>query len=139
MKALTILQPWSELIVSGVKCIENRSWPTNYRGPLAIHAGKGRKCFAVDADAWEKRYGVRMPLPDEVTFGAIVGVAELIACVPLVDLGKEFPHLVGSPFAEGPFCWVLKDARRIKPIACNGALSIWNTDLLDDDAAVTMP
>lgn len=42
MKALTIRQPWASLIAAGVKTIETRSWSTEYRGPLAIHAGKAK-------------------------------------------------------------------------------------------------
>lgn len=38
MKAITIWQPWASLIALGVKTIETRSWSTDYRGPLAIHA-----------------------------------------------------------------------------------------------------
>ncbi len=125
MKALTILQPWAELIASGVKRIENRSWPTSYRGPLAIHAGKGRRCFDVDADAWRDFYGVRMPLPDEVTFGAVIAIATLTACVPRDSLAKEFPELAGSPFAEGPYCWVLTDVRRIEPVPFSGKQMLW--------------
>lgn len=41
MKAVTLTQPWATLVAIGAKQIETRSWPTNYRGPLAIHAGKG--------------------------------------------------------------------------------------------------
>lgn len=41
MKALTISQPYASLIARGEKFVENRRWPTPYRGPLAIHAGKG--------------------------------------------------------------------------------------------------
>ena len=41
MKALTLTQPWATLVAMGAKRIETRSWTTNYRGPLAIHAGKG--------------------------------------------------------------------------------------------------
>ena len=43
MKALTLYQPWATLIAIGAKKIETRSWGTNYRGPLAIHAGKNRE------------------------------------------------------------------------------------------------
>lgn len=39
MKAITILQPWASLIACGAKQYETRSWKTNYRGPIAIHAG----------------------------------------------------------------------------------------------------
>lgn len=38
MKALTIWQPWASLIATGEKIYETRSWPTKYRGPIAIHA-----------------------------------------------------------------------------------------------------
>jgi hypothetical protein len=40
MKALTVQQPWATLIAVGAKQIETRSWKTDYRGPLAIHASK---------------------------------------------------------------------------------------------------
>ncbi len=38
--ALSIRQPWAWLIINGYKDIENRSWPTNYRGTFFIHASK---------------------------------------------------------------------------------------------------
>ena len=39
MKVLTIKNPWAELIVKGYKEYEFRSWKTNYRGKILIHAG----------------------------------------------------------------------------------------------------
>ncbi len=41
MKALTLTQPYATLVALGTKRIETRSWSTQYRGPLAIHAGAG--------------------------------------------------------------------------------------------------
>jgi activating signal cointegrator 1 len=41
MKALTLTQPYATLVAIGAKTIETRSWPTAYRGRIAIHAGKG--------------------------------------------------------------------------------------------------
>jgi len=41
MKAISIRQPWAWLIVNGYKDIENRSWPTKFRGRVLIHASKG--------------------------------------------------------------------------------------------------
>ena len=40
MKALSVRQPWAWAIVAGWKPIENRTWATDYRGPLLIHAGR---------------------------------------------------------------------------------------------------
>ena len=39
---LSIRQPWSELIVSGLKRVENREWksPPQHTGPLFVHAGR---------------------------------------------------------------------------------------------------
>src|SRR3990167_7355801 len=106
MRALTICQPYAHLIVMGEKRVENRTWPTRYRGPLAIHAGKSL--------AWMD--GER-PSAD-MAFGAIVGVVDLIDCVAL-DVAesmamacKKYPWFVGHEHVEGPFCFVLDNVRR---------------------------
>ena len=38
VRALSIQQPWAEMILRKKKPYELRSWSTNYRGPLVIHA-----------------------------------------------------------------------------------------------------
>jgi hypothetical protein len=38
-RALSVRRPWANLLFRG-KNIENRSWPTHYRGRLLIHAGQ---------------------------------------------------------------------------------------------------
>ena len=38
MKAVSIKQPWAHLIASGIKDIENRTWRTNFRCRIYIHA-----------------------------------------------------------------------------------------------------
>lgn len=40
MKTLSIRQPYATLICSGVKDVENRSWNTQLRGRVLIHASK---------------------------------------------------------------------------------------------------
>lgn len=52
MKVLTIKQPWASLIIEGYKRFEFRSWKTNYRGELLIHAGK-----SIDKEAYERLKG----------------------------------------------------------------------------------
>lgn len=39
MRILTLKEPFATLICNKVKTIETRSWRTNYRGELYIHAG----------------------------------------------------------------------------------------------------
>lgn len=121
MKALTILQPWAEMIARGVKLVENRIWQTKYRGPLAIHVGKSRKRLDEENPAaWPVQYGVELPRESELVFGAFVAVGELVDCVPIADVEDHF-----APWANGPVCWILDNVRRIEPIYCPGAQQIW--------------
>jgi activating signal cointegrator 1 len=39
-RVITIQQPWATLVALGEKPVEYRTWPTAYRGPLAISSSK---------------------------------------------------------------------------------------------------
>ena len=41
MKVLSIKEPFATLVKDGVKRYETRSWKTNYRGEIYIHASLG--------------------------------------------------------------------------------------------------
>jgi hypothetical protein len=130
MKALTISQPFASLIASGEKWIENRSWYTSYRGPLAIHAGKGLQ------------YLDREEIKDYPT-GSIIATARLSACVVREELQRMAFHSItnGSELipgakvtwkqafdhahTEGPWCWILEDVQRIKPVPMKGSQGLW--------------
>ncbi len=118
MKALTICQPYAELIAKGEKVIENRNWATNYRGPLAIHAGKSRSWLS-DDDHPKANYGIDITA---IPFGAVVAIARLRGCVRIQDLPLD---LRGHGHAEGPWCWILVDVRRIAPVFERGAQGLW--------------
>lgn len=117
---LSICQPWPWMILAGHKRIENRTWPTNYRGPLLIHASKSRKWM--HAAAGLRQNGFRLPADDRLKYGAIVGVVELVDVVEYA--GRE--DLQDDPFASGPLCWVLANARRFRtPFPARGNASLW--------------
>lgn len=128
IKAITISQPFASLIASGEKWIENRTWPTAYRGPLAIHAGKG------------KQYLDRHELITYPT-GCVIAIAKLVACVDIRDIrskvgaerkcivpgtNKFWSELQNHKHAEGPLCWVLEDVVPIEHVTINGAQGLWN-------------
>jgi hypothetical protein len=94
VKALTIRQPWATLIALGVKMIETRSWRTNYRGPIAIHAGKvltyleddqiGEWAIGTDHADRAVLYPWRHPWDEQpLPLGAVVATATLTDCVPI--------------------------------------------------------
>src|SRR5450432_4006475 len=105
MKALSIHQPWAWAILHAGKSVENRSWRTCHRGPLLVHASKSRASYdAQDPAAWLERYGVALPAWDDLTKGAIIGVVDVVDCVRV----EEIP---ATPWAMGPWCWVLAHPR----------------------------
>ena len=117
MRCLTIRQPWAELIVRGRKRVENRSWRTTHRGPLAIHAGLSRRWYAENPPLLRPK-GIRFPAEESVAFGAILGIVDVVDCVPIEDWRARCP---GDPFAKGPCCWVLRNPRRLKkPVIYTG-------------------
>lgn len=88
-KALSIKQPWAWLIAAGYKDVENRSWPTNYRGRFYIHASKkydkkailprfidGPNAIKILADIVK----TAMLIGDHWPLGAIIGEASIIDC-----------------------------------------------------------
>lgn len=131
MRAITICEPWASLIASGHKPIENRTWRARHTGTIAIHAGKSLAWWcrvSDDPDAWLARYGIPLPKLETLAFGAVVAIATLEDVVRLADLP---PDLAGNPFAEGPWCWILRDVRPLaNPLPYTGTQMLW--DLPDD-------
>lgn len=118
MRALTVKQPWAAHIFDvhyGPKNVENRTWRTNYRGPLLIHAASvkaSRDSLAPDPSPWAQAQPI-------TATSAIVGL------VDLVDVIED----EGGPWAM-PFHWhwVLENPRPFaEPVKCPGALQVWNT------------
>ncbi|MDP3720792.1 MAG: ASCH domain-containing protein [Acidobacteriota bacterium] len=121
-KALTICQPFPELILRGLKPIENRTWATHYRGELLIHAGLSKEWMeGFDLDEFP---GMR--------FGAVVGIARLSACLPKTGTAREddkwgpWRKLYRHEHANGPWCWVLENVRKLsEPLEVRGAQGLW--------------
>jgi hypothetical protein len=120
VKALTVRQPWAWLIVNGWKNVENRTWPTDFRGPLLIHAAKG-----CTGEEWEAAYvfvagfaprvAEMIPRPAYIQLGGIVGEATIMACVT--------GHL--SEWFCGPYGFVLCNQKPLPFRPCKGALGLW--------------
>lgn len=131
MKALTICQPYAHLIVRGDKRVENRTWPTRYRGDLVIHAGKSTDWLSPDdINDWRAA-------GDPMVFGAIVGWAKLVACLPLHEVANgehaaKYPWLSTHEHTEGPWCWVLDEVNRFDhPFPWKGAQGLWEIRMDD--------
>lgn len=125
MKGLTIREPWASLIVNGYKKYEFRSWKTNYRGKILIHAGLSlENDNALKFKDYNLNYG----------HGEIIGEAYLTDCI-LVD--KEFedelykinPLVYGKSKHARVYAWKLDNVIMYeKRVPYKGRLGLWNYD-----------
>lgn len=141
MKTITIKQPWASLIVEGVKDIENRTWKTNFRGRVLIHA-------ADKSWIWHKVLNYITPKMKEVfvnnrltgkwlrelTTGSIIGSVEIVDCVinhsSVWAESTTVRHMGDNvSFVDGDavYNWVLANPIKFpEPIPIKGRLGFWD-------------
>ena len=118
MKAITVWQPWASLLARNLKLFETRSWATNYRGPIAIHAAALtipqvlKKLFPLGAWDYHPDYQAKKAFLDVVTealnpytleglpLGAVVATAELVGCHKIVRHGGRGMSARGPGWLE---------------------------------------
>jgi hypothetical protein len=111
MKALSIQMPWAWAILNG-KDIENRTWPTHFKGSFLIHAGKK---FDYSGYRWllENRSLtglITIPHRDDFPMGGIVGKSRIVDCVS--------QH--SSPWFFGPWGFILEESYPVDFMPCRG-------------------
>jgi hypothetical protein len=126
MKAISIRQPWAWLITNQGKDVENRTWPTNFRGWVLLHAGIGTDTELVRLGI-EQQFGI--VIPEDLPTGGIVGVARIVDCV----------QHYASPWFVGPHGFVLADARPLPFHPMKGRLGIFETGLELSDLEESTP
>ena len=139
MKAITLWQPWASAIALQQKRFETRSWPTKYRGPLAIHAAtrqnKADEAFFVgmllklheaDYERWNEHCDCMYSC---LPYGEIVAVCDLIDCVLVEDAAPSLFEKLWGDYSPGRFAWKLANVRALEtPIPATGHQGLWNWD-----------
>jgi hypothetical protein len=80
LKALTIRQPWADMIARGLKTIEVREWLVKHRGPFLIHVGRTVDWKAVQVLGYEN--------VEELPRGCVIGYAEIQDVFPFASIGS---------------------------------------------------
>lgn len=151
MKTITLWQPWASLVAVGAKKIETRSWATNYRGPLAIHAAKKHfdTLFYLDRDL--QGFADALNLPnifrfDVLPLGCVIAICNLIDCPKVINRkfvtgkiltvqlknGREVTgnELAFGDLSPGRYAWILEDTKRLpEPMPAKGRQGLWNWEL----------
>ena len=105
LRALSLKQPWANLVAAGRKTVETRTWRTAYRGPLIIVSSR------------------RPPVEPA---GCAVALAELVDCRPMT---REDEKAAGIALYPGAQAWILKNIRPLRPFPLRGALGLYSVTL----------
>jgi len=89
---LSVRHPHAWWIVQGIKDVENRSWSTNLRGRVYIHASR-----KIEWDVWEEKVElgkIRCPTKEEMqaTAGGLVGYVDIVDCKPATEIDSEWAN-----------------------------------------------
>lgn len=134
MKTITIKNPWAYLICSGEKNIENRTWPTKFRGRVLVHASakpivvKNPKNVFTYAQFESLSIDQRLLVKSTyLTNSAIIGSVEIVDCT--VNYESIWAEKTDASDLLSPviFNWVLANPVLFaKPITnVKGRLSFW--------------
>ena len=134
MKAITVWQPWATLLATGQKHNETRSWRTNYRGEILIHAAKtDHSGILLHIPMEELKHFQKAGVVNELPTGVIIGKANLVDCFQIDEayrrkLQRENPaELAFGDYAIGRYAWVMADAILFnKPSPASGKQGLWN-------------
>lgn len=159
MKAISLWQPWATLIAIGAKQYETRSWSTDYRGPLVIHAAKrpnelkelreaiymktagGRirenatefERFAITAIYKHQGEAIGAFIPT-LPLGAALCVVDLVDCIKTDIIAPDYLTLQEKAFGNyqpGRYAWKLANYRYFKtPVPMRGAQGIFETPII---------
>lgn len=128
MKAITIWQPYADAIKRGYKQYETRSWATNYRGKIVIHAAKKplRK--------HELDLATKYNIPQhELMFGRPILICELVDCIKIDAEFSQMQSQSELDFGDwriGRYAWKLKIIKILdNQPEIRGQQGLWNIDL----------
>lgn len=138
MKVLSIQEPHASLLLTPYKNIETRSWKTNYRGPILLHASKtfpsanGHPEIPTLIDVY-KNYASEAGMRTHFLSGFIYAKAELVDCVQMTEDNIQ-QLLMDNPievacgyYSPGRWMWKLKNIQPLKNmIHIGGQLGLWN-------------
>lgn len=147
MKCITLHQPWATICClqhplhkgMSAKGYETRSWPTNHRGPLLIHAAKKKIVSPIDIMGWDfvidflRLSGFQTK--NDFAYGAILGKVDVVDCISTnelacldADVVDDYAWFTGD-YSNNRFAWKLENPALFKtPIPYRGQQGFFNVN-----------
>lgn len=128
MKVLSLKEPYATLIKEKKKLIETRSWKTEYRGELYIHASSTK----IKENKLNKEL-ISLLEDKKLNYGNIICKCKLVDCIYMtkdyvekIKKNNQQEYICGV-YEEGRYAWILEDITPLKKsIKVKGQLNIWN-------------
>ncbi len=127
VKALSLWQPWASLWARGRKTYETRSWATDYRGPIAVHAAKRIETNISDALLLicEEEFGDDWPA--DLPSGALIAICDRVLCLPTDRMYPDPEERAQGNFTHGRFAWDTLNMRELPaPIPWRGMQNLFD-------------
>ncbi|MHC4404336.1 MAG: ASCH domain-containing protein [Planctomycetota bacterium] len=112
--ALSVKQPWANMIASGEKTIETRTWYAPCRGELLIVSSKKPRIEPI---------------------GCAVALVKLVHCRPMTEADEE---AACCELYHKAIAWELEDLRPLRPFPVTGQPGIY-TVAVDEELIVDLP
>ncbi|CAM9105123.1 unnamed protein product [Hapterophycus canaliculatus] len=142
---LTMHQPWASLLVAGVKRVEGRSWSTEHRGVLWIHAAAKEPSEAevrAVEDQYRSIYSAEsipgdLSLPRSYPTSCLLGCVELVDCLPQAKFQAARKIPFGPKLeSQSDFVFICQAPRNlVLPFSLPGQPKIWTLDKTTREAA----
>ena len=126
VKAISLWQPWASAMALGFKKIETRSWSTNYRGFLLIHAAK--KVIQWPDIRTQAMFDGIVSQPSDLPLGQILCVVNLIGCelIRVLNCPLTYSEQVWGDYTSGRYKWITKDLQEISPFPYRGRQGLFD-------------
>ncbi|MFQ6403461.1 hypothetical protein ACIDE9_01745 [Methylophilus sp. 'Pure River'] len=130
IKALSFKQPFAWLIANGYLLVDDRSWGTQYRGPMLIHASKG--LYEEYYQYIKSHTDVPIPDKDKLQYGGVVGIARLVLCSKPGELPAGISREQRAHFGgvhQEYYGFLFAQATPLPLMPCAGKLGIFEIDI----------
>jgi hypothetical protein len=130
IKALSFKQPFAWLIANGYLLVDDRSWGTQYRGPILIHASKG--LYEEYYQHIKSHTDVPIPDKDKLQYGGVVGIARLVLCSKPDELPAGISREQRAHFGgvhQEYYGFLFAQATPLPLMPCAGKLGIFEINI----------
>lgn len=122
------MEPWATLIKEKQKHIETRSWKTEYKGELYIHAS----LKSINRNDILTQILLEIISDKSMKYGSIICKSNLVDCIYMDEafisnIEKNKKEYMCGFYEIGRYAWILEDTEVLaEPILAKGKLRIWD-------------